>query len=1157
MQPSEVYPAVAQLLQALASSDNHIRGRAEEQLTQEWVQKRPEMLLMALIEQIQGASEPSMRSFAAVLFRRVAAKPRQNPVSKEQTEVYLSLPEEQRLPIRQNLLRLMTEESLPHVRHKIGDAVAELARELSDEGLPWPELLAVLFQASQSSEPSQRENAFRVFAATPGVISEEHEGMVLNVFTKGFKDNEVAVRLAAMEAFAAFLRQIGKKSLLTYYPLAPEILNILPPLKDAQDSDNLTKALQALIELAELAPRMFRPLFHNLLRFSITVIQDKELEDITRQNALELMATFADHASQMCKKDPLYASEMVTQCLSLMTDVGMDDDDGSEWNALEDLEIDESDENHVAGEQCMDRLAVKLGGDSILLPAFNWLPRMMASSAWRDRHAALMAISAISEGCREMMEEKLDQVLALVVPALRDPHPRVRWAGCNALGQMSTDFAGTMQAKYHRIIMANLLPVLDSAEPRVQAHAAAALVNFCEQADRETVDPYLDSVLIRLVGLLKNPKRFVQEQALSTIATIADAAQVAFARYYDSLMPWLFEVLRADTPVEARLLRAKAMECATLIALAVGKEKMGHDAFALVQLLGSIQHHITDDDDPQSSYLMHCWGRMCRVLGQDFVPYLPGVMPPLLETAKARADLKLLDHDDDAIADHQAEDGWELVPVRGKLCAIRTGQLEDKYTAIELITVYARILEGAFEPYVVEIMEKVSLPGLSFFFHDPTRVSSAKSIPPLLSAYLAAHGARSEPMAELWRKTAQKLIEILAAEPTTDTLAELFQAFYGTVDIMGPSCLSDEHMALFIDSAKTTLEDYQTRVKYRQEAREAHASSGGGAGAGRATDGIATHPGDDGGGKDGDDDDDDLPLEHYYAMEDDQTLLSDVNKAFHNIFKHHGAVFLPHWERLLPIYHAFLRNDNDVAAHRVSAPETPAAAVDTTSSEAGSQRQWALCLFDDVLEFCPGEASFAYREHMVDPIMTGLRSHAPGDRQAAAYGVGVAAQHGGEIWSAFVTACIPALFQAAARSPDPDEDNDHACAAENACAAIAKIMLYNASQIMPNQIPSLAQHWVDTLPILQDAEVAPYAYSFLARLIEQQSISITSQPAKIFAHIARALEAQTLQGAAASQAVTAAKQLLALSAGTLGLDPNAIFTQLPTETQEAVRPWFL
>ena len=162
---------------------------------------------------------------------------------------------------------------------------------------------------------------------------------------------------------------------------------------------------------------------------------------------------------------------------------------------------------------------------------------------------------------------ELDKVLALVVPALRDPHSRVRWAGCNALGQMSTDFAGTMQEKYHNIVLTNIIPVLDSAEPRVQSHAAAALVNFCEEAEKTVLEPYLDGLLSHLLQLLQSPKRFVQEQALSTIATIADSAENAFGKYYDTLMPLLFNVLNEEQSKEFRLLRAKAMECATLIGM--------------------------------------------------------------------------------------------------------------------------------------------------------------------------------------------------------------------------------------------------------------------------------------------------------------------------------------------------------------------------------------------------------------------------------------------------------------------------------------------------------------------------------------------------------------------------------------------------------------
>ena len=60
-------------------------------------------------------------------------------------------------------------------------------------GEPWPELLQVLFVASQSPEAGQREGAFRIFTTTPGIIEKQHENTVLAVFTKGLKDDDVLV----------------------------------------------------------------------------------------------------------------------------------------------------------------------------------------------------------------------------------------------------------------------------------------------------------------------------------------------------------------------------------------------------------------------------------------------------------------------------------------------------------------------------------------------------------------------------------------------------------------------------------------------------------------------------------------------------------------------------------------------------------------------------------------------------------------------------------------------------------------------------------------------------------------------------------------------------------------------------------------------------
>ena len=57
---------------------------------------------------------------------------------------------------------------------------------------------------------------------------------------------------------------------------------------------------------------------------------------------------------------------------------------------------------------------------------------------------------------------------------------------------------------------------------RVHAHAAAALINFCEVVERDTLLPYLDPIVEHLLKLLNYPagnpsmvRRHVQEQAIT------------------------------------------------------------------------------------------------------------------------------------------------------------------------------------------------------------------------------------------------------------------------------------------------------------------------------------------------------------------------------------------------------------------------------------------------------------------------------------------------------------------------------------------------------------------------------------------------------------------------------------------------------------------
>ena len=74
------------------------------------------------------------RTFAAVLFRRQSSKPRKDPSSGQARDLFLTLQQGEREAIRAKLLQCLATENDNSVRSKIGDAVAELARQHTDEG---------------------------------------------------------------------------------------------------------------------------------------------------------------------------------------------------------------------------------------------------------------------------------------------------------------------------------------------------------------------------------------------------------------------------------------------------------------------------------------------------------------------------------------------------------------------------------------------------------------------------------------------------------------------------------------------------------------------------------------------------------------------------------------------------------------------------------------------------------------------------------------------------------------------------------------------------------------------------------------------------------------------------------------------------------------
>ncbi|KPP64331.1 importin-5-like [Scleropages formosus] len=954
------------LLGNLMSPDNSVRKQSEEMYDNISGQTKITFLLQAVRD---ASAAEEVKQMAAVLLRRL--------LSSSFDETYPHLSPDMQTAIKTELLVGIQTETSPSIRKKVCDIAAELSRNLiDDEGNnQWPEVLKFLFDSVSSQNVDLRESALHIFWNFPGIFGNQQQHyleVIKRMLVQCMQDQEnLQIRTLAARATASFvLSNENNAGLLKHFAdLLPGILQAVNESCYRGDDS----VLKSLVEIADTAPKYLRPNLEAVLQLSLKLCADTNLTNMQRQLALEVIVTLSETAAPMLRKH----TSIVAQS--------------------------------VAGESALDRIACGLGGKTVLPMIKQHIMQMLQNPDWKYRHAGLMALSAIGEGCHQQMESILNEIVNFVLLFCQDPHPRVRYAACNAIGQMATDFAPTFQKKFHDKVISSLLQTMeDQSNPRVQAHAAAALINFTEDCPKSLLIPYLDNLVqhlhvimvAKLQELIQKGTKLVLEQVVTSIASVADTAEEKFVPYYDLFMPSLKHIVENAVQKELRLLRGKTIECISLIGLAVGKEKFMPDAAAVMQLLLKTQTDFNDleDDDPQISYMISAWARMCKILGNEFQQYLPVVMGPLMKTASIKPEVALLDTQD--MENMSEDDGWEFVNLGDQQSfGIKTAGLEEKATACQMLVCYAKELKEGFVDYTEQVVK-----------------------------LMCARVRGPEYLTQMWHFMCDALIKAIGTEPDSDVLSEIMHSFAKCIELMGDGCLNNEHFDELGGILKGKLEEHFKNQEVRQAKRQ--------------------------------DEDYDEQVEETLQDEDDNDvyILTKVSDILHSVFSSYKEKVLPWFEQLLQLV------VNLIGPHRP-----------------WPDRQWGLCIFDDVVEHC-SPSSFKYAEYFLQPMLQSLCDPSPEVRQAAAYGVGVMAQFGGENYTPFCREAIPLLVGVIQAADSKSKENINAT--ENCVSAIGKVMKYRPECVNVNEI---LPHWLSWLPLNEDKEEAVHTFNFLCDLIESNN----------------------------------------------------------------------
>lgn len=1045
----------AALLSALLSMDDSVRSSAEKSYEDLPLYSKVQLLFGSLSATTSVAEDS--RQLCAVMLRRV--------LSTYFEEFYGKLPPDQQEQFKQQMLVVLQNEPNKNVRRKCADMVAEVARNLMDDdgNNLWPEFLKFLFDCANSPSPEIKEVSLLLFSSVPTVFGNQ-QSQYLNVIKQMLMaslcdQTSYDVRFLAVKASVNFLLLHDKDAAIQkyYIDLLGPILTVTMESIEKGDDDS---ALKSLIDLAENCPKFLRPQLDHLFSAMVKIYSDKNIEESWRHLALEVTVTLSETAPAMVRKVAGNNLPSAIQAvLQMMTEV----DDEEDWATSDELADDDSDSNSVVAESALDRMACGLGGKTVFPQILGLTPSMLQQADWKCRHAALMAISAAGEGCHKQMEEYLPQIMEGVMNFINDPHPRVRFACCNALGQMSTDFKPVFEKKFHDKVIPGLLHLMDdNANPRVQAHAGAALVNFSEDCPKVILTPYLDAIIEKLESILSSKfkelvekgNKLVLEQIVTTIASVADTAEEKFQSYYDRFVPCLKYMIKNATTHELRLLRGKTIECISLIGLAVGSEKFIADASEVMEMLLKTQTGEAEelsDDDPQMSYMISAWARICKILGPGFAPYLPLVMGPIMKTASLKPKVDMLDNEELSRVENDMDD-WQFVSLgEQQNFGIKTAGLEDKATACHMLVCYARELKEHFVDYAEETV-KLMVPMLTFYFHDGVRTAAAESLPYLLEC---AKIRGPQYLQEMWSYICPKLLKAIEAEPEPDVLADHLHSLARCVELLGIGCLNEDHMADLIKIMNKTFVEHYERQGDRDGQRK--------------------------------DEDYDEGVEEQLVDEDDEDVytLSKLGDLIHALFSTHKEAFLPVFDQILQYVLKLLDQTHPWSDH-----------------------QWGLCIFDDLVEYA-GPASQNYQEHFVQPMLHYVTAQQPEVRQAAAYGCGVIGQFGGPAYASICALAIPRLVEVIqnAEARQPENLNP----TENAISAVTKILKWNGSAI---NLDEVIPHWLQWLPVYEDVDESPFVYEYLCDLVEGNHPLVlgpnNSNLPKIISIIAEALSLDAL-----------------------------------------------
>ncbi|KAH9578871.1 Importin-beta [Trypanosoma melophagium] len=1117
----------------LNSTDNNERRTVEASVVQSLSKPSTLMLLVNVLQDMQGATA-GVRQLAAVLLR------------KKVFSLWQALPMESRAELKSILLTQLGAEPVRVVRFAVAHLVSRIARaDALQSGGVWPELQQAIRTAAEDPRVEMRELAMVLAYSIAEVVGEcgGLSGLVADAVVRGMADTDVAVLRAALRAVAVLLpfvverREVRELLLLR---VVPQCRALLTQYAAVAGMSSLCVCVLDLLEqlTGELSVRRHEALLRDLAHDVLSVFANVVNQPRVRQNCSELLVTLVNEKPKFVTK--VLLEPIITACMRVMGEDGTislpetahveeEEDEGEDgnhnhMNSNSNYDDDDDDDDdtemlHVSppcmyAGRLLSTLATKVSANSftgVLIPLVSQVVKNPQAGPL-ERKATILSLACLAEGNPGYLRRRVQYVLNLTQDCLQDSNPVPREAAAFSL----TYFCAHLQPEIleqHQQLFPMLVPLLHDDVDEVRRRVAGALDTLCENV-AEDVEPYVQLVLPAVLDAISRSSLQTQKELCGVISSLAMTRCPSFQVHASYCLELLKGPLMVRTP-DTILLRAKVTEAAGIIANAIGKEAfLPYLPFFMERVVENLRTRQAELREESFGFLSN----LCETLRDDFMPYLDDSVNCALQTIYedrtlyenkhllAEGGIKSfnmkMDNGENNNNDNNNDEEEEEQEIHA---LVRTADVEEKSSAVYFIGVCAEVLLANFGVNRIDLCWS-AMEQLDTHFHNNIRCNTLTTLAKLTKA---SHGSDTviKSMTEdtltpyargmLNSLLNSTLLPCVYQETDKEVVASACDALELLFNFFGPQTIIED-MDAFVHTVASLLRQGTPCQKTLEDVNEDEGEVGGvNANAGNPDGGVV------------------LGEDH------DAVLMDAVCDMLESFAKAYGPSFRPSAEVLLPLLLPYTGEDRP-AEDAVMATGCVAVVLAALGPAGGP--------------FVPAAVQLA------------VRLLAAGDsavRANAAFLLRTAADH--DAWD---PAGAAALLQALAPLLQ-NESQESAAAVDNATSAACSILrrLPRGDTLLHTAVPVLLRH----IPMRVDKAENENAICTLVLLLTGEGEFITSQcGGEMLRCIAAVLASRTVE--------EEQKQILVHQ----GVAPflrhcrqqwNEACTQLPLELQNALRQY--